>query len=106
MITIKQPRTASMVLLLCGLLLGVTGCTALRTSDANVSHDRILWARGNAAFDHQRCDVGRLTLQTLINTYPGSKYAAEAGRVVKDPTIAGCREPLDLWVQSDFDFDP
>jgi hypothetical protein len=59
-----------------------------------------------AAQSHQRCDVGRLTLQTLVNTYPDSKYATDVARLAKDPSIAACTQPGDVWVEGGFDFDP
>ena len=112
MIRMRDSRTAGSklrklsLLSAAALLSGLTACSALRTSDASVSRDRILWARAVSAYDHQRCDVGRLTLQTLINTYPDSKYATEAARRVRDPAIAGCKSPDDLWVVGGSDMAP
>jgi len=40
--------------------------------------DKILYERSIAEIDHGRYDVGRLTLQTLLNTYPDSEYLAKA----------------------------
>ena len=40
--------------------------------------DKILYQRSIAEIDHGRFDVGRLTLQTLLNTYPDSEYLAKA----------------------------
>jgi hypothetical protein len=62
--------------------------------------------RAVSAYEHQRCDVGRLTLQTLINTYPQSKYAADAARLAKDPSIGRCKSPSDLWEGGGSGFDP
>jgi hypothetical protein len=42
------------------------------------------------AAEHHRLDVARMTLQTLVNTYPDSEYAAEAKRVLNDPRLQGC----------------
>ncbi|HVA01885.1 MAG TPA: outer membrane protein assembly factor BamD [Terriglobia bacterium] len=40
--------------------------------------DKILFEKSIAEIDHGRFDVGRLTLQTLLNTYPDSEYLAKA----------------------------
>ena len=40
--------------------------------------DKILFERAANEIEHGRYDVGRLTLQTLINTYPDSEYLAKA----------------------------
>lgn len=40
--------------------------------------DRILLDEAMNEFKHGRYDVGRLTLQTLINTYPDSEYLSQA----------------------------
>ncbi|HUZ45893.1 MAG TPA: outer membrane protein assembly factor BamD [Terriglobia bacterium] len=40
--------------------------------------DKILYERSVAEIDHGRYDVGRLTLQTLLNTYPDSEFLAKA----------------------------
>ena len=40
--------------------------------------DKILYEKATNEIAHGRYDVGRLTLQTLINTYPDSEYLAKA----------------------------
>ena len=40
--------------------------------------DKILYERASAEIQRGRYDVGRLTLQTLINTYPDSEFLAKA----------------------------
>ncbi len=40
--------------------------------------DKILYERSVNEIKHGRYDVGRLTLQTLLNTYPDSEYLAKA----------------------------
>jgi outer membrane protein assembly factor BamD (BamD/ComL family) len=38
--------------------------------------------------DQQRCDVARITLRTLVNTYPDSKYALDAEDALRtDPRL-------------------
>jgi outer membrane protein assembly factor BamD len=46
--------------------------------------DKILFERGTAEIEKGRYDVGRLTLQTLINTYPDSEYLAKAKLQIAD----------------------
>lgn len=46
--------------------------------------DRILFERGVAEIEKGRYDVGRLTLQTLINTYPDSEYLSKAKLQIAD----------------------
>src|SRR5580765_6188017 len=40
--------------------------------------DKVLFDKAMEAMRHNRFDVARLTLQTLINTYPDSEYIARA----------------------------
>src|SRR5213082_2426800 len=40
--------------------------------------DKVLFDRAMDAMGHRKYDVARLTLQTLINTYPDSEYIARA----------------------------
>jgi len=46
--------------------------------------DKILYERATNEIEHARYDVGRLTLQTLINTYPDSEYLAKAKLAIAD----------------------
>jgi outer membrane protein assembly factor BamD len=46
--------------------------------------DKILYERATNEIAHGRYDVGRLTLQTLINTYPDSEYLAKAKLGIAD----------------------
>jgi outer membrane protein assembly factor BamD len=46
--------------------------------------DKILYERSTNEIAHGRYDVGRLTLQTLINTYPDSEYLAKAKLAIAD----------------------
>ena len=72
------------------LLLAVTiACTNKKVSNplANVGSkqpDKVLFNRAMDALKHNRYDVARLTLQTLINTYPDSEYIARAKLGVAD----------------------
>lgn len=40
--------------------------------------DKVLFQKATSEITHGRFDVGRLTLQTLINTYPDSEYLSKA----------------------------
>ena len=50
--------------------------------------DKILFDRAMDAMKHNRYDVARLTLQTLINTYPDSEFVARAKLAVGDSWYA------------------
>ena len=46
--------------------------------------DKILYEKATNEITHDRFEVGRLTLQTLINTYPDSEYLAKAKLAIAD----------------------
>lgn len=46
--------------------------------------DKILYQKSIGAIDHGHYDVGRLTLQALLNTYPDSEYLAKAKLAIAD----------------------
>src|SRR5579885_978518 len=46
--------------------------------------DKILFDRAIADIERSRFEVARLTLQTLINTYPDSEYIAKAKLAIAD----------------------
>jgi len=46
--------------------------------------DKVLFEKATNEINHGRYDVGRLTLQTLINTYPDSEYLSKAKLVIAD----------------------
>ncbi len=46
--------------------------------------DKVLYEKATAEIDKGRYDVGRLTLQTLINTYPDSEYLSKAKLAIAD----------------------
>ena len=56
---------------------------AKKISDAD-QPDKILFDRSLYEIARSRFDVGRLTLQTLINTYPDSEYLAKAKLAIAD----------------------
>ena len=46
--------------------------------------DKILYEKATNEITHGRYDVGRLTLQTMLNTYPDSEYLAKAKLAIAD----------------------
>jgi len=85
-------RRIPVVILLCVLALAV-GCTNKKVSNplANVGSkqpDKVLFDRAMDAMKHNRFDVARLSLETMINTYPDSEYIARAKLAVADSWYA------------------
>jgi len=77
------------VLMLLGILAFSAACTNKKVKNpiANVDSkqpDKVLFDRAMDALKHNRYDVARLTLQTLINTYPDSEFIARAKLGVAD----------------------
>jgi len=77
------------IILVLGALLLSLACTNKKVSNpiANVDSkqpDKVLFDRAMDALKHNRFDVARLTLQTLINTYPDSEFVARAKLAVAD----------------------
>lgn len=75
-------RTTKLVLAL-SLIFVVGGCHHNKVTNpiANVDSkqpDKVLFDRAMDAMKHGKYDVARITLQTLINTYPDSEYIARA----------------------------
>ncbi len=50
--------------------------------------DKVLYDRAMDAMKHNKFDVARLSLQTLINTYPDSEYVARAKLAIGDSWYA------------------
>jgi outer membrane protein assembly factor BamD len=77
-----------------GLLLALTvACTNKKSNNplANLGSkqpDKVLFDRAMDAMKHNRFDVARMTLQTLINTYPDSEFIARAKLAVADSWYA------------------
>jgi outer membrane protein assembly factor BamD len=84
-------RRATAFALLLGCAAVLPGCVLLKQrADTNVpvspneQPDKILYEKSLAELKHGRYDVGRLTLQTLLNTYPDSEYLAKAKLAIAD----------------------
>jgi outer membrane protein assembly factor BamD len=81
------------VIVLLGALAFSIGCTNKKVNNplANVGSkqpDKVLFDRAMDAMKHNRFDVARMTLQTLINTYPDSEFIARAKLAVGDSWYA------------------
>jgi len=81
------------VSLLLGVLAITVACTNKKVNNpiANIDSkqpDKVLFDRAMDALKHNRFDVARLTLQTLINTYPDSEFIARAKLAIADSWYA------------------
>src|SRR5216110_677 len=80
----------ALVVLLCAVLLPACGLRHPRSADlagpANGGDqpDKVLYEKATSEIAHGRYDVGRLTLQTLMNTYPDSEYLAKTKLAIAD----------------------
>ena len=69
-----------------------TGCAAQKTattkpaadSNGSAEADKVLYERAMSDLQHSRFDLARLSMQTLINTYPDSEYLAKAKLAIAD----------------------
>jgi outer membrane protein assembly factor BamD len=81
------------VFVLTAALIFTIACSNKKVNNplANVSSkqpDKVLFDRAMDAMKHNRFDVARITMQTLINTYPDSEYIARAKLAVADSWYA------------------
>jgi outer membrane protein assembly factor BamD len=86
-------RRIPLIAVLGTVLVITVGCTNKKSVNplANVGSkqpDKVLFDKAMDAMRHNRFDVARLTLQTLINTYPDSEYIARAKLAVGDSWYA------------------
>ena len=86
-------RRSTLIAFLGTLLLITAACTNKKSTNplANVGSkqpDKVLFDRSMDAMKHNRFDVARMTLQTLINTYPDSEFIARAKLAVGDSWYA------------------
>ena len=64
--------------------------------------DKVLFDRAMDAMKHNKFDVARMTLQTLINTYPDSEYVARAKLGVADSWYA--EGGTAAWTQAEAEY--
>jgi outer membrane protein assembly factor BamD len=86
-------RRAPLIAVLGTLLMITAACTNKKSvnplaSVGSKQPDKVLFDRAMDAMKHNRFDVARMTLQTLINTYPDSEYIARAKLAVGDSWYA------------------
>ena len=86
-------RRLSVIVLLGMLILIGSACTNKKVKNplADVGSkqpDKVLFDRSVDAMQHKKYDVARLSLQTLINTYPDSEYVARAKLGIADSWYA------------------
>jgi outer membrane protein assembly factor BamD len=86
-------RRVSFIAILATLLLITAACSNKKSVNplANVGSkqpDKVLFDKAMDAMKHNRFDVARMTLQTLINTYPDSEFIARAKLAVGDSWYA------------------
>ena len=86
----RGPWAALLFLLIAGVMV-LPGCVLFvrRGATDNLlptgqQPDKILYQKSIDAIDHGHYDVGRLTLQALLNTYPDSEYLAKAKLAIAD----------------------
>ena len=88
-------RAESVVAVIAAALVGLLftpGCALIHRHRSDLSGrfnpgdqpDKILYERAVNEIQHGRYDVGRLTLQTLLNTYPDSEYLSKAKLAIAD----------------------
>lgn len=87
----SRARRAVTFALLFGCAAVLPGCVLLKPRgntnvpvSPNEQPDKILYEKSVAELKHGRFDIGRLTLQTLLNTYPDSEYLAKAKLAIAD----------------------
>jgi outer membrane protein assembly factor BamD len=86
-------RRVSFIAILTTLLIVTAACSNKKSVNplANVGSkqpDKVLFDKAMDAMKHNRFDVARMTLQTLINTYPDSEFIARAKLAVGDSWYA------------------
>lgn len=87
----KRPTTANLALLAVAVAvcLGSSGCLFWHhkpqpLAGVKAAPDKVLFDEASNDIKHGRFTVARLTLQTLINTYPDSEYLAKAKLAIAD----------------------
>ena len=82
---LKQRRAVIFLILATSLLGGCLGKKKIApVAGASAEPDKVLYNKATEDMKHGRYAVGRLNLQTLINTYPDSEYLAKAKLGIAD----------------------
>ncbi|MBI2678284.1 MAG: outer membrane protein assembly factor BamD [Candidatus Koribacter versatilis] len=86
-------RKVLIIVVLSAIAILATGCHKNKVvnpiADVNSKQpDKVLFDRAMDAMQHSKYDIARLSLQTLINTYPDSEYIARAKLSVGDSWYA------------------
>src|SRR6201986_3183294 len=86
-------RRVPLIAVLAILLALTAACTNKKSKNplagiGSKQPDKVLFDKAMDAIRHNRFDVARLTLQTLINTYPDSEFIARAKLAVGDSWYA------------------
>jgi outer membrane protein assembly factor BamD len=86
-------RRTSLIAFLALLLALTAACTNKKSANplagiGSKQPDKVLFDKSMDAMRHNRFDVARLTLQTLINTYPDSEFVARAKLAMGDSWYA------------------
>jgi outer membrane protein assembly factor BamD len=83
----SERRAQAMALLLAGVL-SLAACekkeVQAKGADTTQEPDKVLYERALDDIKHGHSDVARLTLKTLLNTYPDSEYVAKAKMAIAD----------------------
>jgi outer membrane protein assembly factor BamD (BamD/ComL family) len=82
------PHSKAIVAVSCLLLCGI-GCSPIGAV-AERHPDQVLFERALDAAERKHFAAAKLTLETLINTYPDSEYAYKARLALRDHQIASC----------------
>lgn len=81
----KQSRILIFAALVAAFLYGCFGKkNTAPTAGTSAEPDKVLYAKATNDLKHGHYEVGRLALQTLINTYPDSEYLAKAKLAIGD----------------------
>ena len=69
------------------LLVLVVTTTLSGYASTTCRQEKALWNNAQGAVAQGKFDVANLTLRTLLNTYPQTKYAKRAKKMLRDPRL-------------------
>src|SRR3989304_1731595 len=81
---IRKAKWLGAAVLVALLAAGCVGKKRPLYLDASVEPDKVLYERAMEDIQKNKHAIARLTLQTLINTYPDSEYLAKAKLAIAD----------------------